>query len=287
MFRPSLLETPEWAIQVFENLTGLRIVVHDLGAILWPFLHPERFRHQAPCCAAVKARHDWACVDFEVTRLREEIPRWPEGRYHRCHAGFLEWVLPVFLKDRLTWILFAGQGKTAGTYEHLVRDIRKMPAGFPHRAEPPAIAEAQAQTILEALRQLRSRLLAWHEEAAAFLPPNVPPGNWQGVADRRFLVQSFLQRNHTGAARLGDLASALGLGESRMSHLIRELFGRSYGQLLMDMRLRTAASLLRESSLSILEVSLGSGFPDVSHFHRSFQRHFSTTPLKYRRMSRT
>lgn len=287
MLRPSLLETPEWAIQVFENLTGLRIVVHDLGANLWPFLHPERFQHRSPCCTAVKARHDWACVDFEVTRLREEIPRWPEGRYHRCHAGFLEWVLPVFLDDRLAWILFAGQGKTAGTYEHLVRDIRKMPEGFRPRVEPPGFPEAKAQAILEALRQLRSRLLAWHEEADAFLAPNVPPGGWQGLADRRLLIQGFLHRNHQGPARLRDLARALGLGESRASHLIKELFGCSYIQLLTQARLRTAASLLRESSLSILEVCLGSGFQDVSHFHRCFQKHFSTTPLKYRRLSRT
>lgn len=287
MIQPSLFETPEWALQSFEKLTGLKIVVHDMRASLWPFLDPERFRHQAPCCVAVKARHDWACMDFEVTRLRDEIPRWPEGRYHCCHAGFLECVLPVFLEDRLAWILFAGQGKPAGTYDHMVRDVRKT-AGDQVRAQGvPAWPEPQAQAILEALRQLRSRLVAWHEQAKSLFGDQLSAGNGQSLADRKLLVQRFLHENHRGPARLRDLARAMNLGESRASHLVRELFGCSYGRLLTQMRLRTAASLLLESSLSILEVCLASGFQDLSHFHRCFQKRFSTTPLQYRRSSRT
>jgi AraC-like DNA-binding protein len=83
------------------------------------------------------------------------------------------------------------------------------------------------------------------------------------------------------------LASLLGIGESRTSHLVQELFNCSYVELLNQMRLRTASSLLRESSLTVLEVCLASGFQDLSHFHRCFRRRFATTPLKYRRLSRT
>ncbi len=287
MHRPDLLETPEWAIQVFENLTGLRVVVHDLNASLWPFLQPERFQHRSPCCAAIKARHDWACRDFEITRLREEILHSPDGRYHSCHAGFMEWVLPVFIDDRLAWILFAGQGKAAGAYQHLVRDIRLTPAKPLSSPALPAFAEAKAQAILEALRQLRSRLLAWQEQASALLSNTGEPhpGDLKNLAERRLLIQSFLHRHHTGSASLQDLARTLHLGKSRASHLVKELFGCSYVQLLNQMRLRTAASLLRESALPVLDICLNSGFQDLSHFHRCFRKRFSTTPLKYRRMS--
>jgi transcriptional regulator GlxA family with amidase domain len=50
------------------------------------------------------------------------------------------------------------------------------------------------------------------------------------------------------------------------------------------MRLRTAASLLRETSMSILDVCLASGFQDLSHFHRFFRKRFGATPLRYRRL---
>lgn len=289
MLRPNLLETPECAIQSFEKLTGLRLVVHDLSGSLWPFLHPERLEHRAPCCVAVKARHDWACVDFEVTRLRKEISHWPDGRYHRCHAGFIEWVLPVFLDDQLAWIFFAGQGRSEGEYGHLVHDIRKLPAGFRHRQLPASIPESKALVVLEALRQLRARLLDWRKYADSFLKGNLHEDrrSSSSLVDRRLLIQSFLHRHHKGSPGLGELARWLGIGESRTSHLVQELFGCSYVELLNQMRLRTASSLLRESSLTVLEVCLASGYQDVSHFHRCFRKRFGTTPLRYRKLSRT
>jgi AraC-like DNA-binding protein len=289
MLRPNLLETPEWAIQSFENLTGLRLVVHDLHGGLWPFLHPERLEHRAPCCVAVKARHDWACVDFEVTRLREEIAQWPDGRCHCCHAGFMEWVLPAFIDDRLAWIFFAGQRRPEGEYEYLVRDIRKLTPSFRHRALPDLIPEPHALAILEALRQLRSRLLDWREQADSFLKggPHSEGLSAGQMVDRRLMIQGFLHRNHKRAPRLTELARFLGIGESRTSHLVQELFGCSYVELLNQERLRTASSLLRESSLTVIEVCLASGFQDISHFHRCFRKRFATTPFKYRRLSRT
>lgn len=51
----------------------------------------------------------------------------------------------------------------------------------------------------------------------------------------------------------------------------------------VEMRLCTAASLLRETSLPLIEVALASGFQDVSHFHRFFRRRFGYTPAQYRR----
>lgn len=289
MNHPSLMEVPEWAIRAFEKQNDLRVVVHDLTATLGPFLEPERFKHHAPCCVAVKARHDWACVDFEITRLRGELPAFPEGRYHRCHAGFMEWVVPVFIKGRLAWILFAGQRRDTGDYRHLFRDVRTTSGAGVVAKVLRETGEADAEAILESLRQLRARLLEWQGQVAVLLKHTRTPesGGARDMAGRRRLIQSFLHANHTeGASSLADLAQALHLGESRASHLVKELFGRSYVELLNELRLRTAASLLRDSALTVTEVCLSSGFGDAAHFHRCFRKRFATTPLKYRRMSR-
>jgi AraC-like DNA-binding protein len=287
MHQPNLLEVPEWAIQVFEKQNDLRVVVHDLSATWGPFMQPERFKHRSPCCIAVKARNDWACVDFEITRLREELPACPEGRYHRCHAGFMEWVVPAFIQGRMAWILFAGQRRAAGDYRHLLSDIRSTRVEAGQIQGLRETDEPAAEAILESLRQLRSRLLEWQGQVSGLLKNTRTPeaGGLGDLADRRRLIQGFLHANHTGTVGLADLAKALHLGESRTSHLVKELFGCSYVELLNELRLRTAASLLRESALSVTEVCLNSGFRDMSHFHRCFQKRFAITPLKYRRMS--
>lgn len=285
MHEPDFFETPEWAIQCFEKLTGLQIVVHDLGARLWPFLQSERFKHRSPCCAAVKATHDWACTDFEITRLRSDILKHPEGRCHVCHAGFMEWVMPVFIHDQLAAILFAGQVRAGGSHPHLIRDIRRTSAATSHTLR--SVKADEAASVLESLRQLRSRLLQWHSEAHTFLKIDhtspIPAG--QTMATRRQQIRHFIYQRHTDPAPIKDLAQFLHLGESRTIHLVKELFGCSYIKLVNQMRLRTAASFLRNSSLPILEVSLSSGFHDLSYFHRTFRKHFGSTPLQYRQAS--
>jgi len=280
------LQTPERAIQAFETVTGLSIVVHDLTSTLWPFLSTERLQHRSPCCAAVKATHDWACRDFEMGRLRQEIDRFPEGRYQCCHAGFLEWVVPVFLDSQLSWLLFAGQRRAAGLFVHLVKDVRTTRITHFVKSLPPTVSEKQAEYILESLRQLRSRLLEWHAGAISILDSSngatLPKG--KGVATRRLNIARFIYARHTTKASISDLAKELGLGEDRTIHLVKELFGSSYSKLINEMRLRTAASLLRDTSIPILEVCLSSGFQDLSHFHRLFRKRFAMTPLQYRRV---
>jgi AraC-like DNA-binding protein len=288
MPHPDLWDIPDLAIRSFERQTGLAVTVHDLEIPLGPFLPPERFKHGSPCCAAVKATRDWACVDFEITRLRGEILKFPEGRYHACHAGFMEWVVPGVVQNRLAWILFAGQARAAGDYRHLLRDTRRTHPFPPSAARLRGVSETEAELLLEALRQLRSRLAEWHGQMTATLPAPAARRGKQGpgLASRRLQIQDFLLHHHKARAPVRALARHLGLSESRTTHLVRELFGCSAIQLANRMRLRAAASLLRGSSLPVLEVCLGSGFQDVSHFHRAFRKEFGATPLQYRRDAR-
>lgn len=290
MHDPDFWEAPECAIRTFEELTGLHLTVHDIGVPLWPYLPPERFKHRSPCCLAVKARHDWACMDFEVTRLRKEIHQHPEGRCHQCHAGLVEWVIPAFIEGRLAWIFFAGQARLEGPYERIVRDSRSTPFRREGKVAVPAIAEARSAVILEALRQLRARLLEW---LASMQPAGEPASSSRmGLGgkertSRAHAIRKFLFDHHAEDPSVADLARRLGLGESRTIHVVKELFGCGFAQLLNQTRLKTAASLLRNTSLPVQEVCYESGFQDLSHFHRTFLRQFGMTPLRYRRAAGT
>jgi len=275
MSAPDFWETPETAIHAFEALTELHLTVHDLTVPLWPYLPPERFKHRSPCCLAVKTTHDWACMDFEITRLRNEILKYPDGRCHQCHAGFVEWVVPVFIGGQLAWVLFAGQARSGGSYRRLIRDIRTTHLhrqSFPQLA---AVPEARSALILEALRQLRSRLLEWHS--------SMHPRSSSPSRNRTNTIRTFLLDKHAEDPSIRDLARHIGLGESRTIHLVKELFGCGFSRLLNQMRLKTASSLLRNTSLSVQEICYASGFKDLSHFHRIFLRHFKATPLQYRK----
>jgi AraC-like DNA-binding protein len=161
-------------------------------------------------------------------------------------------------------------------------------------SEPlPTVSVDESVGILELLRQLAARLQLWKRDAAresGMSGPGLRPGPGSGAADlvsaRRTAIARFLHARHRDPdVTLAHLADLLGVSESRTSHLVRELFGRSFRDLLIDARLQTASGLLRHSGLSILEIGLHSGFSDAAHFHRMFRQRMTTSPARYRARS--
>lgn len=287
------LEIPEQAIASFEKLHGLRVTVHDLRGSLWPFLQHDRFHHTHPLCRATKLLgRETACVQFSTIRLRQEISATPQGRLQICHAGFLQWVVPVFRADALEWVIFAGVRTAGPDIPNVARDVeRPLPDSFwqIHSARPAAVGAEEAALVLEHLRQLTARLRLWNMEMeAGALPlpsgPRAAPST--SLALRRTLIHRYIAEHHTKRIRLGDLAERLGLSEYRTSHAVRECCGHTFQELLSEARLRTALGLLRHSELSVVDVALRSGFDDVRQFHRLFKRQVETTPLQYRKAAR-
>ena len=99
----------ENAIRCFETVTKLPVVVHDLRNGLWNDIPWERARHSQPLCQKVKASSvGMKCQQFELKELRATVHQWSEGRVHRCHAGLVELVQPIFDAEGLLFVLFAG-----------------------------------------------------------------------------------------------------------------------------------------------------------------------------------
>lgn len=268
---------PESAIRAFEAATGLHVVLHDLERRWWARLPPERGYHRRPLCQAVKSSvHAQRCLDLELTEWRRDWARWPEGRVHRCHAGLIEWVVPLVDDDTLVGVCFAGQRRAA---EDFVADhVQKLSPAvrlIPRSKAPPTVGSEESARILELLRQLAARLvhLARRSEAAV-----------TARGDRWWRCEHFLQDRHADPAlRLDHLAGHLGLSPSRLAHLLQERGEGTFVERLTAIRLRSAAALLRGTDLPVAEVALAAGFGDLSNFHRAFRRAFATTPLKYRR----
>jgi AraC-like DNA-binding protein len=283
------LDTAERAIAMFERQHGLIVTIHDLIGNLSPFLEPNRFSHRSPLCLAAKARGSLACcLEFEKNHVRRVLATLPEGRIHVCPVGLVEWVVPVFEVERLGWVIYAGPRLPGKTLPSSVRD-------WPGRRSRPPVAtmaravrsveEDEAEMILEHLRQLAARLQKWAQDAA--LRPIVGRAtlsteNENIELTRQNAIRHFVEDGYSRPIRLPMLARKLRLSEGRTSHLVREVCGSSFRELVIQRRLKAAMELLRQSSLSVLEITLATGFEDVAHFHRLFRRRIGTTPLKYR-----
>ncbi len=284
-------EVPEKAVAAFEKATGLRVCFHDVGQTLGPFLPPERFTHNNPFCSAVKAGWMQACTAFDGRLTHRELAARPEGRVQICHAGLVEWVVPLRFSGVIEGVLFAGQRRAGRGLSTAARDpapaLEPAPWKDPHGVLR-LVDDAEAEWLLELARQLAARLQHWRGELAA--PRRTRPARDGGgvfdlsdLATRRSLIHAFIHREHCRAPTLQDLARHLHLSESRAGHAIKEACGAPFVKLLSAARLRTAAGLLRHSNLSVLDIAGRSGFNDVSHFHHEFRKQFGTTPHRYRR----
>jgi AraC-like DNA-binding protein len=287
-----LFAVPEQAIQAFERLSGLRVTVHDLRGTLWPLIEPVRTQHNHHFCKVVRTNHPEACVAFCVTRLRREIPNHPAGRVQVCHAGLVEFVIPVFRKKQLEWVLFAGPRVAGKKLQQAARDTAPPPARGWKQGDtvaPATVNDDEAQVLLENLRQLGARLREWAAEMESTgLKAAGPKDSFRDdLASRRALIRNFIYSQHTQPVRLADLAERLHLSESRATHAVRETCGATFVDLLTEARLRTASALLTHTSLPVLEVALRSGFAEVSHFHRCFRSRFNVTPLQYCKQAET
>jgi len=264
--------TPERAIEAYEALTGLIVCLHDDSGSLLGVLKSSRKYHLGPYCRAIKSGpflHK--CVEWEVVQVRRELNSMYHrgGRIQKCHAGLIEWVVPLTIEGELMAVLYAGQRRSEDFKVDAIQSRSSVDT-----PKAPLLVEGMADHYLEALIQLGERLKSWL----------LKEGKVQQSGPNRFsLIQTFIEQNHTRSIKIGELAKLLHVSSSRATHLIKEETGKSFSQLLSAARLQTSKYLLLHTDEGLAQVAIMSGFHDASLFHRTFREATGQTPGKFRK----
>lgn len=106
----------------------------------------------------------------------------------------------------------------------------------------------------------------------AFVPPARHLVRARDLADSRY----------TEPLDVEDLARAAGLSSAHFSREFRRTFGESPHSYLLTRRLERAASLLRTTDRSVLDVCTSVGLTSLGSFNASFKRIYGMTPTAYR-----
>jgi len=92
----------------------------------------------------------------------------------------------------------------------------------------------------------------------------------------------MLARDYAQPLRSADMAHQCSLSEAHFRRLFLRTIGRSPRSYWYNLRLNMAASLLRGSTRSVLEISQDVGFESLSSFNRLFLSHFGVSPRAWR-----
>ncbi|RXZ79704.1 helix-turn-helix domain-containing protein [Paenibacillaceae bacterium] len=92
----------------------------------------------------------------------------------------------------------------------------------------------------------------------------------------------YLSRHMRERITVDDIAQAVGLSSSRLSHLFKEVTGATIVNMLNEMRIRQAAVLIRHAGRTASEAAYEVGFQNYNHFAALFHRQVGSSPREYR-----
>ena len=110
--------------------------------------------------------------------------------------------------------------------------------------------------------------------------PKDNDAEFAAIANLIALVKRTLHETH----RTRELAERIDLPARQLDQRVRELFGLTTSQLVLQIRLQAAAARLLETDDPVTRVAASVGYADQSAFARRFRKSFGLTPTEYRRV---
>jgi len=267
-------------IRAFEAQLGTRVCIYDYLDVLHPIVPQENTYHSHAYCR--HAIHELnQCAAFEHgTAMKAKVAAEKGGFFKRCHARVWEAVAPVRWQGELAGVAMAGLARLSMDEEAALE--RKLTAeAMPlwdgktqhlFQKVPPRGAE-QMEQALELLRALAARLEDILETSGE---------RGEAQRDRRWIVEHFIGRRYASNIEIADLAIAMGVSRSRARHVVKEMFGKNFSELVNERRLEQAKVLLLQSELPVTAIAERCGFGEPSNFFRFFKAREGITPRRFR-----
>mgnify|MGYP000211260669 FL=1 len=106
--------------------------------------------------------------------------------------------------------------------------------------------------------------------------------NAQFAKDKRMVeIMNYIQSNYLSVT-LEGLSDKFYLSKPYLSKYIKEKSGMTFGELVKNVRLKKAKTLLKTSSMTVESIALSVGYQNVEHFNRLFKKAFNMTPVQFR-----
>ncbi len=98
----------------------------------------------------------------------------------------------------------------------------------------------------------------------------------------RNVEQYVLQNMSRGQISLEEMASAMGMGRVPFFHKIRNITAKTPAEIVRDLRLKHACTLLVNTNINMSELAINVGFMTAENFINIFKERYGMTPLEYR-----
>ncbi len=94
-------------------------------------------------------------------------------------------------------------------------------------------------------------------------------------------IINYIQTNYL-TVTLEKLSEQMHLSVPYLSKYIKEKSGGTFGEILRNVRMKKACTLLRSGSMTVEKIADSVGYQNVEHFNRLFKKKYGTTPVQFR-----
>lgn len=103
----------------------------------------------------------------------------------------------------------------------------------------------------------------------------------QGRDERLNEIMNYIQEHYL-TVTMDELADRLHLSKPYLSKYIREKSGKTYGEIVKNVRMKKARTLLKNTNMTVESIADSVGYQNVEHFNRLFKKKYDMTPMQYR-----
>ena len=96
-------------------------------------------------------------------------------------------------------------------------------------------------------------------------------------------LYTYVEENFYRQLKLEDVASYFHLNKCYFCSVLKKELGKTFSQIVNEVRINKSKELLKGSNLSTLEIALSVGFNNQNYFNMTFKKLTGMTPLQYRR----
>lgn len=93
----------------------------------------------------------------------------------------------------------------------------------------------------------------------------------------------FINKNYYKKLSVDYIARYIGLNKSYLGNIFKATFNISIKTYILDLRIKKACQLLKDTNMSIYEVSKAVGYDDTFQFSKIFKKYINCSPKEYRK----
>ena len=142
-------------------------------------------------------------------------------------------------------------------------------------------AEAEIRCLF---RELDEAMESLSERLASVADAEQEPIEDDNTSANNFIVKqaiSYMEQHYKEKLQLTDVAEKVYVSHWHLSKLLNST-GKSFSDVLNEIRIENAKELMEDSSLHIADISDRVGFADTAHFSRVFKKYTGMSANEYR-----